>query len=76
MLPKFSQKQPPRGVPKKGVLKIYNKFKGEQPCRSAISLQHGCSPVNLLHVLRTPFFKNSSERELLFRMIIIAYFYL
>ena len=23
-----------------------------------ITLQHGCSPVNLLHILRTPFSKN------------------
>ena len=43
-----------------GVLKIYSKFTGEHPCRSAISirlqinfieitLRHGWSPVNLLH---------------------------
>ena len=54
----------------KGVLKISNKFTGEHPCRSAISiklqsnfieiaLRHGCSPENLLHIfkhlfLRTP----------------------
>ena len=25
-----------------------------------ITLQHGCSPVNLLHILRTPFIKNTS----------------
>ena len=50
----------------KGVLKICSKFTGEHPCRSAISknlhnnfiemtLRHVCSPVNLLHILRTPF---------------------
>ena len=44
----------------KGALKICSKFKGENQCRSAISiklqtnfieitLRHGCSPVNLLH---------------------------
>ena len=27
-------------------------------------LQHGCSPVNLLHVFRTPFLKNTSGRLL------------
>ena len=54
----------------KGVLKICSKFKGEHPCRSAISikllfniskiaLRHGCSHVNLLHVFRTPFLKNT-----------------
>ena len=60
----------------KGVLKICNKFTGEYPCRSAISikllcnfseiaLQHGCSPVNLLHIFRIPFLKNTSGRLLL-----------
>ena len=46
-----------------GVLKICSKFIGEHPCRIAISLkcnfidialQCGCSPVNLLHMFRTP----------------------
>ena len=30
-----------------------------------ISLRHGCSPVNLLHIFRTPFPKNTSGRLLL-----------
>ena len=55
----------------KGVPKIRSKFTGEHPCRSVIynfieiSLQHGYSPVNLLHIFRTPFPKNNSERMLL-----------
>ena len=60
----------------KGVLKICNQFTGEHPCRSVISiklqsnfiemtLRHGCSPVNFLHIFRTPFTKNTSERLLL-----------
>ena len=60
----------------KGVLKICNKSTGQHPCRSVISiklqsnfieitLRHGCSPVNLLHIFRTPFTKNTSERLLL-----------
>ena len=36
----------------KGVLKICSKFTGE----------HGCSPVNLLYIFRTPFPKNTSGR--------------
>ena len=59
----------------KSVLKICNKFTGEHTCQSAISIKllynfieiarwHGCS-VNLLHVFRTPFSKNSSEGLLL-----------
>ena len=60
----------------KGVLKIYSKSTGEHPCRSAISiklqsnfieiaLRDGCSPVNLLHIFRTYFPKNTSGRLLL-----------
>ena len=30
-----------------------------------IAPQHGCSPVNLLHIFRTPFSKNASEGLLL-----------
>ena len=55
----------------KGVLKICSKCTGEHLCRSAISiklqsnfiemaLRHGCSPVNLLHIFRTPFPRNTS----------------
>ena len=46
------------------------KFTGEHSCQSAISiklqsnfieiaLQHWCSPVNLLHIFRMPFLKNT-----------------
>ena len=62
---------PPGECLGKGVLKISSKFTGEHPCRSAISIKlpcniikialwHGCSPVNLLDILRTPFLKNTS----------------
>ena len=60
----------------KGVLKICSKFTGEGPCRSVISvkllcnsietaLRHGCSPLNLLHIFRAPFTKNTSGWMLL-----------
>ena len=56
----------------RGVLKICSKFTGEHQCRRVISinllynfieitLRHGCSSVNLLHISRTPFTKNTSE---------------
>ena len=59
----------------KGVLKICRKFTGEHPYRSAIlikllcllctfieiALRHGCSPVNLLHIFKIPFPKNTSD---------------
>ena len=54
----------------KGVLKIWSKFTGEHLYRSVISikllwnfieiaLQHECSSVNLLHIFRAPFSKNT-----------------
>ena len=60
---------------KKSVLRICSKFPGEHPCRNTISLKllsnffeitprHGCSPVNLIPIFRTPFYKNT-YRELL-----------
>ena len=56
----------------KGVLKILSKFTGEHPCRSVISiklqnnfveitLRHGYSPVNSLHIFTTTFPKNNSR---------------
>ena len=52
----------------KVVLKIRSRFTGEHPCQSVISiklLKNGCSPVNLLHIFRIPFPKNTSEGLLL-----------
>ena len=78
----LDQKQPSRGVLKKGVLKIYSKFTREHPCRSAISvkfqsnfseiaLRHGRSPINLLYIFRTPFPKNTSDGLLLLGSLLI-----
>ena len=55
---------------RKGILNVCSKFTGEHPCRSVISiklqsnfieiaLRHGFSPVNLLHLFRTPFLNNT-----------------
>ena len=60
----------PKVFLRKGVLKICRNFTGEHPCRSAISIKlqsnfieiillHGCFPVYLLHIFRTPFTKNT-----------------
>ena len=60
----------------RGVLKICSKFTGEHSCRSAIpiklesnfteiTLRHGCSPVNLLHIFRTSNPRNTSGQLLL-----------
>ena len=62
---------------RRGVLNIYSKFTGELSCQSVISikllcnfieitLQHGCTPANLLHIFRASFFRNTSWWLLLF----------
>ena len=56
------QKQQSKDVLRKGcsenMQQIYSNF-------IEIALRHGCSPVNLLHIFRTPFPKNISEGLLL-----------
>ena len=55
----------------KGVPKTCSKYTGERPCQSAISIKlqrnfiaielwHGRSPVNFIHIFRTPYPKNTS----------------
>ena len=56
-------------------VKICSKFRGEHPCRNVIKVKllckfievtprHWCSPVNLPHIFRTYFPKNTSKRLL------------
>ena len=63
----------PEAFLEKGVFKICSKFTREHPCQSGISkkflynyseitLRHGCSPVNLLHIFKTTFLNNTSGR--------------
>ena len=75
---------------RKGILKICSEFTEETPCRSAISikllcnfieiaLRHGCSPVNLLHIFRTPFSRNTTGCLLLNLILIrenLLFYYL
>ena len=60
----------------KCIQKTYSKLTREHLCRSTmlinlqcnfieITLWHGCSPVDLLHIFRIPFLKNTSGRLLL-----------
>ena len=60
----------------KGVLKIRSKFTREHPRQSVslikllcnfteFTLWHGCSPINLLYIFRTPLTKNTSGGLLL-----------
>ena len=95
------QKQPPWGVPTKSCSENMHQIKGEHPCQSVIliklqsnfieiTLRHGCSPVNLLYVFRTPFLKKTYGQPLLsmstkliftskefffFRVITIKFYY-
>ena len=75
-LSRIFRSSPPEVFLGKGVLKICRKFTGEHPRRGAISIKsqsnfieiafrNGCSPVNLLHIFRTPFRNNTSGRLLL-----------
>ena len=68
---------------RKSVLKICSKFTGEHPCRGVISielqgkfieiaLRHGCFPVNLLHIFRTTFSRNTSLWLLLFPSLFLS----
>ena len=79
------QKQLPEVFLLKRVLKICSKYTGEHTCRSVISiklqsslikitLRHGCSPVNLLHIFRKPFSRNTSWWLLLQEAIKGSYF--
>ena len=58
---KAKQKQPPKGVPRKvcseNMLQIYRR--AHMP-KCEITLRHGCSPVNLLHIFRIRFPKTTS----------------
>ena len=71
-----TRSSPPEAFLGKGDPKICSKYTGESPCQSVISiklrknfieiaLQHGCSPVNLLHIFRTHFHKKTSGGLLL-----------
>ena len=66
----------------KSALKICRKFTGKHPCRGVISakllsnfieitLLHGCSPVNLLHIFRTAFPENTSGEIFLLLVVIL-----
>ena len=63
-LDKFHEKQPSRGFLRKRCsenivsIKLFLRF-------IEIAVLHGCSPVNLLHIFRTPFYKNNYRGFLL-----------
>ena len=72
----FLRKQPSRGALKKScsenMLQIYRRTSmpkcdfNKVDRNKEITLRYGCSPVNLLHIFRTPFFKDTSGRLLPF----------
>ena len=58
---------------KKNILPLKFSCKILQSNFIEMALQHVCSPVNLLHFFRTPFFKNTSEGLLLENKLICAH---
>ena len=77
--PRTGRNSPPEVFLRKGVLKISSKFTGEHPCQSVIliklqsnfieiTLRHRYFPVNLLHIFRTPFPRNTIGGLLLNRL--------
>ena len=70
----FCRSSHPEVFLRKGVLKIGRKFTREHPCRSVISIWNRTSawvsPVNLLHIFRTHFLKNTCGWLLLFLRIL------
>ena len=79
---KISRSSRPDVFLRKVVLKIWSKFTGEHSCRNVISiklqsnfieitLRHECSPVNLLHIFRTPFPSNFNEITLRHRCSLV-----
>ena len=66
-LKRANRSSPPEVFSGKAALKICSKFTEEHPCWNnfiEITLRHGCS-VNVLHIFRTPFPKNTSGKLLL-----------
>ena len=73
---KTFESSPPEVFYGKDILKICRKFTGEHPHQCLISIKlesnfieitvrHGCSLVNLLHISKTPFYINISGGLLL-----------
>ena len=56
------QKQPPRGVPRKRYSENMQQIYRRLPIpKCEITIQHGCSPVNLPYIFRAPFVKDISK---------------
>ena len=77
------QTQSVNGVLVKSVLKICSKFTGEHPCGSVnsiklrynfieITLSHGCSHVNVLHIFRKLVRKNTKGMLLSFAQLLLV----
>ena len=73
----IGQKQPSRSVLKKWCFENMQQIYRRTPMTKCdfnkvaskfikIALRHGCSPVNLLHIFKAPFPKNTSGRLLLY----------
>ena len=70
---RYIWQQPSRGVLRKrcseNMQQIYRRRPMPKSDFIEITLRHGCSPINLLHISRTTFLKNSSGWLLLHRAL-------
>ena len=74
--PTFIQKQPSRVVLWKKCAENMQQIYWRTPMpKSEITLQRGCSPVNLLHIFRIPFLKSTSGWLLLFIVTFLDHSY-
>ena len=68
--PSYFEKQPFRGVLRKKCSEIMQQIYRRTPMPNCdfnkVTLRHGCSPVHLLHIFRTPLPKSTSGRLLLY----------
>ena len=79
-----NQKQPPKGVPRKRCSENMQQIYRRTPMSKCdfnlskllcnfieITLRHACSPVDLLHIFRTPFLMNTCGWLLLYNTIML-----
>ena len=68
-----SEKNPSRGILRKrcseNMQQIYGRTRIAKCDFKKVPFQHGCSPVNLLHIFRTPFLSNNSGGLLLYLLL-------
>ena len=78
---KFLQKQPSRGAPRERCSESIQPIYGRTPMPKCdfntfalqLTLRYGCTPVNLVHIFRTPFPTNTSGGLFLVLVVILLW---